>query len=216
MAGLGQKIHTNSWGYKVYAVPMRDINTTRYSVDIYTVSPDGSMSDLFTVSRKDYYTKPKALDFIFDLDGDFCRDDIDKVYYALMPFFRSNENKNAATIQGKATMQELHMKVSDYIRTNEEKLGANTGAEVFIRGDYGFILTTKMKEFVNENKEELGYNKKTEILKRLKVMGVLETTKDRPYDVLVSVDGVKKRYYKIRLADEQEEETEGEVINLGD
>lgn len=214
MARLGQKIHTNPWDYEVYAVPMRDINTTRYSVDIYVVAPDGSISDLFTVSRKDYYTGKKPLDFIFDLDGDFDRDDIDKIQEKLIPYFHSVENKNVETIQAKATIQEIHQKISEYIRINAEELEDNISAEVFIRGDYGYILTTKMKEVVKEYKEELGY-KKIEILKRLKVMGVLETAENRPYDILVSVNGVKKRYYKIKLADKQEEETVEEVINLG-
>ena len=214
MARLGQKIHTNPWDYEVYAVPMRDINTTRYSVDIYVVAPDGSISDLFTVSRKDYYTGKKPLDFIFDLDGDFDRDDIDKIRYELKSYFHGVGNKDVETIQAKATIQEIQQKISEYIRINAEELEDNISAEVFIRGDYGYILTTKMKEFVNEYKDGLGY-KKIEILKRLKVMGVLVTTKDRPYDTLVSVDGVKRRYYKIKLADEQEEETAGEVIDIG-
>lgn len=215
MTGLGEKIFTNTWGYEVYAVSMREVSSTRFSVDVYVVAPNGSMSDLYTISRKDYITGKKPLDFILDLDGDFIRDDIYKIKNALAPFFRSMGDKKVETIQGKATLEELHQKVSDFIRINAEDLQDNISAEIFIRGEYGYILTTRMKNFVDEHKEELGY-KKIEILRRLKIMGVLVTAKDRPYDMLVSVNGEKRRFYKILLADEQEEEAAGEVISIGD
>lgn len=56
---LGELIHTNGW-YSVYAVKMRDTSSCRVSLELYVVSEDGEMSDLITITRKDFYTKKTA------------------------------------------------------------------------------------------------------------------------------------------------------------
>ena len=64
--------------------------------------------------------------------------------------------------------------------------------------------------FAKEHKH-VGY-KRLEIIKRLKIMGVLVSSNNRN-DVLVSIKGEKKRFYKILLAEEPEEAEEYEVLN---
>lgn len=68
-----------------------------------------------------------------------------------------------------------------------------------------------LDEFVKEHRHA-GY-KRLEILKRLKIMGALDSPNGRN-DVLVSIGGEKRRFYKILLAEETAETEECEVIDI--
>lgn len=211
MDRLGTLIYTNSWGYTVYAVVMKDINSSRVSIELYVVSPDDEMSDIITLPRKDIYTKKNCFDFFYDMDGDFARDDIDKIKNEVMKILRSGME----TDQKRATMEELHVAVSRFVKDNVEDLKDNPEAEVFIKDGYGYIKTSKMNAFIKDGGMS-GY-KRQDILKRLKIMGVLEHGKDRPYDILVSINNNKRRCYKILLAKKTGgEEKADEVVSVAD
>lgn len=212
MERLGTKIYENSWEYKVFVVIMRDKNSQRIKVVIYIVTPDGRMSDMITIPRMKIFTNKKAFDFLYDLEGDFGRDDVEKIKYAIVAMLKDFGKKEI--IQEKATIEEIHEAVSEYIRINAEELQDNPGADVFINGGYGFMATPVMDDFIKSYKD-LGYNRQ-EVLKRLKIMGALAYGKNRPYDTTVSIGGEKRHVYKILLAKEKEEEKEDEVIEIGD
>ena len=80
---------------------------------------------------------------------------------------------------------------------------------MFIRGEYGYLETRLMDRMVLDNKE-LGYKRK-DILKTLKIMGVLKTGANRPYDNMVAVNGEKKRVYIIELAKEDNDTVDEEI-----
>lgn len=210
MNNIGKLVHESSWGDKVYVVIMRDKSGQRVSVELYIITSDEEMSDIVTITRKDVYTKKNAFDFLFDFGCGFCRDDIDAIKLAVVQMLSKDDSVEST--QNRATLAELHQAVTEYIRSESEELEDNPCAEVFIKGEFGYLLTTKMDEFILENKR-LGY-KRLEVLKRLKIMGVLKNGKERPYDILVSVGGEKRRFYKIQLAGGAEEENADEVIKL--
>lgn len=211
MKKLGSLLYTSSCGYEVYGVIMRDASSKRLSLDIYIISPNGEMSDIVTISRKDIYTKEKSfLDFFYDVEGDFGREDIDKIKTVVKDFIKKSVNVEA--LQNKATIAEIHHAVCSYIRMNAEELEDNSQAEVFIKDNFGYILTSQMDRFVSENKE-LGY-KRVDILKRLKILGALQPGNNRPYDALVSVGGEKRRYYKIELTEIPKEEKADEEVDV--
>ncbi len=205
MNRLGKLVYTNAWGYEVYASAMRDMNSTRVSLAMYVVSPQGEMSDIFTVSKKDIFNKKSTFHFFYDIEGDFGRDDIDKIKNAVLEVVK--DEKSRIITQERATMSELHSAVCDYIRENAEDLEDNESADVFIRDGYGYMRTECMDLFIKGNKQ-LGYSKRVEVLKRLKIMGALATGNNRPYDILVSVGGTKKHFYKVVLTDCVAEEVE--------
>lgn len=208
MKNLGTLIYTNAWEYQVYAVVTRDISSTRVSVDIYVLNPKEEMSDIITIPRKDIKdAKKKWWNFLYDLEGDFTRDDVDTIKNEILKI--SNDFQNASLYQNKATMKEIHKAVSDYIVENAEDLEINSCPDVFIKDKVGFMTTSRMDEFVLNNKS-LGF-KRLDILKRLKIMGALQPENTRPYDVLVNIGGEKKRYYRIELIEVTEEE---EAISL--
>lgn len=215
MQRLGQLILKNSWDYKVYGALSCEKSSTKMSVDIYIVSPDGEMSQLYSI-KKSALTKKNTFDFILDLDGDFARDDVDKIKNSVVELFKKvRDPEKIVATQTKATVLELYQAVSDFIRENEEDLGDNPDAEYFIKDGYGYMLTTKMNEFLAENKE-LGY-KKLEVLKTLKYMGALHPSASRPYDTAVRIGGKVRWFFKIELAPVNTEDVQGaETLEMGE
>lgn len=201
---LGHFIYENDWAYKVYAVEMCDTGSSRVSYEIYVVSGDGEMSDIVTITRKDFYTKKNCFDVLLNLPGGFTKDDMDAVRHRFLKFLNIEHPIELA--QSRATLEEMHLALSRCIRENAEDLSDNPDAEMFTKGEYGYMLTPYMDAFVKAYKE-LGY-KRIEILKRLKIMGYLENGKNRAYDTLVSVKGTKKHFYKIILAEEPDTDRE--------
>lgn len=213
MDRLGKMIYRNAWDYEVFAVLMRDVASTRISAELYTVSPTGEMSDIVTVQKQDIITKKNPLDFFLNLDGDFGRDDIDVIKNEVFNMLRGDKRCDMQTVQTKSPLSGIHFSLSGYIRENAEELTDNPETRIFIKDGYGYMHTECMDEFVKEN-SELGY-KRIDILKRLKIMGVLKNGANRPYDIQVSIGGVKIRFYKIQLAEEKvTEEKADEVIRI--
>lgn len=212
MENLGTKLHTNDWDYKVMGVLTMDKSSRRMSIDTYIISPNGNMSDIITVTRKDFYTKINSLDFLFDMEGHFGRDDIEAVRGEIANLFKVEAEVSPVQLQSKATLEEIHRAVTEFVMEEEENLEDNMGADVFIKEDCGYILTEKMDEFVKKYGKELGYTKRVDVLKRLKIMGALQNGNNRPYDVLISRNGIKQRFYKIELADEVSDEQADEVV----
>ncbi len=212
MHRLGKRIYKNKKGYVVYVVYMRDAASTRISVEMYTVSPSGEMSDLITVPRRDLIGK-KSLDFFLDLDGDFGLDDIVAIKNEAA---KNLKDAKMETSEGKyLPLAGIHYAFSNHIRKNAKESEGNPDADIFIRDGYGYLRTDCMDQFVREH-PELGY-KRVEILKRLKIMGVLVNSPNRPYDILVSINNTKKRFYKILLADESRlEEKPDEELKYAD
>jgi len=212
MTRLGKAIFTHDFGHVVYAVVMSDRSSKRLSVDIYVVYEDGNISDIITIPRKDFYTKKNCLDFFLDMEGEFGRDDIDKIRMEIFEILNNGDCKES--IQGRATLEEIHQSISQFIYDNAIDISENGENEVFIKGNFGYLTTTSLDKFVKENKE-LGF-KRLEILKRLKIMGALHCGKDRPYDTLVSLCGKKRRCYKIELVETVLGDSEEEVEVIGD
>lgn len=210
MENLGKILLEGNFGHKVMGILTMDKSSKRMSVDTYIISPDGSISDVTTVTRKDMMTKGTSLDFFLDMEGDFTRDNIDSIRLKLKHLF--DDCTNASLVQSKATMEEIHRAVTEFVMEEEENLEDNPEADVFIKEEYGYILTEKMDEFVKEYGKQLGYPKRVDILKRLKIMGALQNGNNRPYDILVSRQGFKQRFYKIELAEEASEEQADEVL----
>lgn len=212
MKQLGKVLYENDWGYKVCAVLLRDVASMRISIELYILSPQGEMSDIVSVRRSDINTKKKPLDFIFNFEGGFTRDEIAIIRNKVKELFQ--ENENAETEQNGCSLNEIHCMISEFIRQRAYGLEDNPKTEIFVKDGFGYMRTDKMTGFLKEN-PEIGY-KRVEILKRLKIMGVLKNGTQRPYDIQVSVGNEKKRFYKVQLAEQEAtEEKADEVIKIG-
>lgn len=207
---LGEVIFESDFGYKVKAVTMEDKATTRISIDIYIESPEGEMSDLITIQKKDVYTKKNWASVFWGLEADLSRNDIDTIKEKIADIIKRNPS---TYFQSRETLKDMYKIFSAYIRENKDCSYEKEGeilTGIFIRNDYGYIDSQMLDVFVREYKH-IGY-KRIDIIKRLKIMGVLEGAGGRN-DVLVSVNGKKRRYYKILLTDEFEADEECEVYN---
>lgn len=206
MNRLGKLIYENDFEYKVYAVSLKDNATTRISFELYIMSPEGEMSDLITIQKKDIYAKKNWANVFWGLEAGFDRKDIDSIKWNMMKFIKKEPH---TCFQSREPLDSLYQIISSYIREKcLHRKGDNTVTHTFMKGDYGYMDSYMLEEFVKEYKD-VGY-KRLEIIKRLKIMGALEGTNGRN-DVLVSIKGKKKRFYKILLAKEEKETEECEV-----
>lgn len=190
-------VFTNQNGYKVYAVGVKDVASTRVSIECYVKSPKGEMSEIFSVRRRDLMTRNNPVDFFYDLDGGFDDKEIDSIRSIFLTLI---DEGGKMTSQSRSTPLEIHHAVSEYIRKEAEKLKDNPKTNIFIRGKYGYMETCLMDQMVLANRD-LGVKRK-DVLKILKIMGVLITGKNRPYDNIVAINGERKRVYIIELAKE--------------
>lgn len=213
MNRLGELIYENDFEYKVYAVSLRDNATTRISLEIYIVSPEGALSDLITIQKKDVYTKKNWANVFWGLEADFGRDDIDSIKHKIMKHIKKSPD---TCFQSKETPEGLHQLISSYIRENENcsyQKNDETETGILIKDGYGYMDSHMLDEFVKENKHA-GY-KRLEIIKCLKIMGALVNSNNRN-DVLVSIKGEKRRFYKILLAEEPANTEAYEKFNIPD
>ena len=205
MERLGRNVLENKAGHKVYAMVTSEKSNKRVAVDFYVVFNDGTMSDIKTIA-KGKVSKAGSLDFFLDME-DFTIDDVLNIKKKLMEIL---EDKGCIiSIQEKRTLQEVHVEISQFIRDNAVDVEDGKENGVFIRNNYGYITSKYIDKFIKEC-EDLGY-KRIDLLKRLKIMGALQNAKNRPYDMMISLYGEKKHYYKIELAEnvnDMEEELE--------
>ena len=209
MSNLGTEVLRNAWDESVYAVVTRNKNNMRVSAEVYIKKADGKMSELYTVRKQDIRTKTNALDFLLDLEIDITKEDVLTIKNKINKLMK--EENDRVQIQSRATLEEIHMALSKYIRENPEEAKDNPEPLMFVSGEYGYISSNGLDKFIKENKEQ-GF-KRLELLKHLKIAGILKPASSRPYDVLVSIKGKKNWYYKILLHEEVEvEDIEMEVI----
>ena len=195
MERLGRNVLENKAGHKVYAMVTSEKSNKRVAVDFYVVFNDGTMSDITTIGKRKV-DKSGSLDFFLDME-DFTMDDVLKIKKEVAKIV---DDKNCIiSIQEKRTLEEVHVEISQFIRDNAVEVAPDKENGVFIRNNYGYITSKYIDKFIKEC-EDLGY-KRIDLLKRLKIMGALQNAKNRPYDMMISLYGEKKHYYKIELAE---------------
>lgn len=198
---LGTCVHTHKDGHKVFAVVENDINSKKVAVNLYVEYADGSVSDIYSMQRKDVVKKMNSFGNIFEnIEGNFEDCDIAKIREKVRTLVVTSDKSDSMVhieTQSRATLKEIQECICEFIieRMNDDE-------RVFLEDNYGCMETTVMDEFLKCNKD-LGY-KRIELLKRLKIMGLLKVSNGRPYDYLESVNGKKVRVYKVDLSDVME------------
>lgn len=190
-------IYQNERGYKVFAALSSETATKRLAVEMYLEFPDGTITDIFTIRRSAILTKRNTFDFLFDLEARFDEEEVLQISTLLENFV--DGNVETVGVGTKMEILELWEHVSEHIRKNAKGIEENPDTTIIIKDGYGYIGTEMFGAYVKEHKEELGYSK-LEILRRFKILGLLETDKAR-YDKQVRVNGKVKRFFIIKLAD---------------
>ena len=175
-------IYTNSWNYMVYMFEVQDSGTMRNSYGILIESPNGEVSDITYLKKSQILKSKSAFDFIFDFKGDFDKTDIDGVKAAFMQHLGKAKGVDFST---KSPIEQVYQELCQYVHDHE-------GERVVSMSDGYCNIDTK--EFENIiNKFDFGY-KRLEILRMFKLIGILRTNKDRPYDwMLTDKEGTQYR-----------------------
>lgn len=183
---------------EVFALMESDVNSKRVAVSLILKYKDGSLTKPHSIPRKDIIAKRNCLDnYFFDIKGNFSHGDVITMKDALNKMVGSLDSNDYSQGQEEATLEEIKERIYYFIRDNKDKR-----QDVFIKGNYGCMETKVLDEFLKQNKDLK--HSRVDILRWLKIMGLLQISKGRPYDYLESVNGTKKRVYKIDLSDEIE------------
>lgn len=205
---------------EVFAVMESDVNSKRVAVNLYLEYKDGSITEPYSIPRKDIVGKLNCLDkYFLDIKGNFSDENIIGMKTTLNTMVKSLDSNDYIAGQSRATLEEILERIHAFImershdnddksdsesETKEDSKSVNkkeTG-KLFFKDNYGCIETSLMDEFVRKNKD-LKYSR-VEILRWLKIRGLLEISNGRPYDYLESVNGKKVRVYKVDLSDVME------------
>lgn len=162
-------LHTNAWDYKIRACWLLDNTTKQIAYGFFVQLPDGSLSDRIVLKKSKLKSK-NALDWLLDYDGDFKKDDIDKVAWEL---FDKGDKLPIMETSSKLPIDEVYRQLCEYVEGNEiEDI-------ISIKDGYCNIEVNEFKKIVEE--QDFGY-KVLELKKALKEYGLLRINKGRAYD----------------------------------
>ncbi|MCX4267816.1 MAG: hypothetical protein OSJ62_04020 [Lachnospiraceae bacterium] len=183
--------------YQLYAQVCNEVSGMRVGIKIYLFLPKkNTYSHPYRLERREVIMGKNSFDFLFNYECYFTREDVLKIQEIVKEMV-SKKTKNMEIEQSKATIEEIYFAIQEYIIEHQKKLEEDPEAQVYQKNGYGYLSATQFKEFLNAY-EELGCKRK-EILDCLKQRGVLEAGTGRAYDIQVSKNGKKLRFFKIRM-----------------
>ena len=193
-------IHINAWDYKVLACKLADSTTQQTSYGFYVQTPEGEVSDRVMVKRSKFKGK-NAMDWILDYQGDFDREDVDKMKNE---FMKKHQALPVMDISSKLPIDEVYRELCEYAANNQ------IDDIVTIKSGYCNIEVKEFQKIVEHL--DFGY-KVLEIKKAFKELGLLRVNKGRPYDFnITDKDGNQYKTISFKFVMEllEAEENEGE------
>lgn len=177
-------VHENKTGYKVHAFEARDTASMRRSIGILIESPDGKVSPATYVKRSHLIKSNSCFDFLFDCDGDFDREDVDKVKDVISKNMKVIKVKD---LSSRPTPEQVYLELCQYVKTNKGN------GLLSVSDGYCNIVTDSFDSVLKEL--NLGY-KRLEVLRHFKLIGILRINGSRAYDWKLSdVKGTPYRVY---------------------
>jgi len=181
-------VYENSRGYRVYMFLAHDRGAMRCSIGTFLESPNGNLSIPTFLKRSQILKSNNCFDFFFDLDGDFDKQDVDHIKAAAMQNLNNLKEMDVST---KLSIEDVHTELCDYVSVND---GNGT---VSISNGYCNIDTKAFDGILKELQFGLT---RLEILRSFKIMGILRTNLNRPYDwMLTDANGNLYRVYSFKL-----------------
>lgn len=180
-------VHRNAWDYSVRMSRLDDLAAKHQSFGIIIEAPDGTISSPYIIKKSEIGKKKTVFNFLFDCEGDFDQRDIEAVKAVIF-----DKMKNAPSMPGneRATIQQVIKKVVNYVEENESVLGGRT----YIKDGCINIETTALEKILKEL--ECGW-KKLDVLRMLRIMGILIVGEGRSYDIsAVDVKGTNYHVYR--------------------
>lgn len=183
-------IHTNTKGYSVYMLEAQDFGTLRQSFGFFIQSPQGKNSEIVYLKRSQIIKNKGAFDFLFDYDGGFFKSDIDTVKTEALQRMSRPERTEQIDFSSKYPIEQAYQELCRYVHDNDGDDG------VCVSGGFCNVDTRNFDAIIKEL--DLGYSR-LELLRWFKIIGLLRTNKNRPYDfMLTDENGQQYRVYRFQ------------------
>lgn len=180
-------IYKNDMGYELHMVILVDNSKKKQSIGYFVVSPDGKMSEIEKISRSKIITSKNWCNFVYDLLGDFNREDVERIRNEVSMKLQELKKVEDSRAIG---IDEAHHMICKYVEQN------NIEDFVFVDDEgYCNIDTRRFDSILKEL--ETGYTK-LQILRALKVKEALKISKGRPFDYRL-YDKDKNPYWAYRI-----------------
>lgn len=188
-------------GYKLFAVAITEGSKQRVGVMFYQVNKAGEMSVPTIIQRVDLLKKSKALQELLNLGICLTEEELDEVIEKAKALLESADQ--ADDIDTRSTPSQLHKAICEHGKEVTSELILNKEDEepkwmVWLDKDYLNIRTSDFNDFIKGIPEADEF-KRADILRSLKLMGVLDTDVGRAYDKKVSKNNQKLNCYRIAL-----------------
>lgn len=203
---MTKKILMKKGDQKLMAQVVNESSKQRVGVMLYQVNKAGEVSIPTTVQRADLLKKSKTLQDLLNLSIRLSEDELDKVIEKAINLLESADKVDEAeNIDSQATPSQLYRAICEYGKeVVSNPIIPQTENEpkqmIWIDGNYLNVRTSDFNDFIKGVPEADEY-KKTDILRSLKLLGVLDTDSGRAYDKKISTDGQKINCYRIQMSE---------------
>lgn len=201
---MTKKILIKKGNKKLIAQVVNESSKQRVSVMLYQESKSGEISVPTVIQRSDLLRKSKTLQELLNLSICLSEDELDKVIEKAINLLESADKvDDAENIDSQATPSQLYRAICEYGKeVVSNPIIPQTEDEpkqmIWIDSNYLNIRTSDFSDFLKEIPEADEY-KRADILRSLKLLGVLDTDAGRAYDKKVSKSGQKHNCYRIQL-----------------
>lgn len=214
---MNKKVLYEKNGCKLYAVVTTEASMQRVAVTVYEMNEQGRMSVPITLKRSEIMKKSSKLSDLLDFGICLTEEELNTVIEQCLKLLDSE--KVHTNVDERSTIEEIYYAFCKYAKRSDLK-------EIFVTNNLRLMpqavvsnnfldIQTKAFEGILEEIEETAGYRKLEILKAFKLMGVLQTDKDRAYDKKVTVNGKKINCYRITVSEltenEENKKEEGET-----
>jgi hypothetical protein len=215
------EILKNSLGYSVTSEVTKDVTADRVSVSLYVKTPENEVLSVHTIPRTNVLRNKQAFAFLLDSTAFFNQDEVEEIQTKVRNLLNSVEKNTVNTVNSKIPIQDVYYDLSEFCLNNainldeirsKAELQKESSRGIFRKGDYILVKPEKLQEYVIKNK--CNEYSRLEILRWLKMQGLLDVGNGREYDKQVSIDNVKHRVYKIKICEHKTNDEEVETIEL--
>lgn len=201
---MAKKILMRKGNQKLIGVVITEGSKQRIAVMLYQESKNGEISVPSIIQRSELLKKSKALQDLLNLSICLTEEELDTVIERAIQLLESADQVDEAeNMDNRSTPSQLYRAICEHGKEVVSDLIIDKESEeprwqIWLDRDYLNIRTSDFADFIKEVPEADEY-KKTDILRSLKLLGVLDADTGRAYDKKVSKGNKKINCYRIQM-----------------
>lgn len=201
---MTKKILMRKGNQKLIGVVITEGSKQRIAVMLYQESKNGEISVPTIIQRSELLKKSKALQDLLNLSICLTEEELDEVVEkAKVLLETADQTEDVENMDDRSTPSQLYRAICERGKEVVSNLIIEKEAEepkwmIWLDRDYLCIRTSDFADFIKGVTEADEY-RKTDILRSLKLLGVLDTDSGRAYDKKISTDGQKINCYRIQM-----------------